>query len=101
MEQTPPIESELFGAQEGAGYVEKLLLVALFAMVVAGGIRLIAGGASSKLVEQGESLGAVNATIGGSPSAPSTSSPNDGAGEEEQLSSTSHVLRGGGNGGAM
>ena len=51
--------------EEGSGFVEKILIVALFAFVVAAGIRLIASGANSKLEEQGQSIGAVNGQIGG------------------------------------
>ena len=49
--------------EEGNGFVEKIIIVALFAFVVAAGIKLIAKGANDKLKEQGESIGAVNGAI--------------------------------------
>ena len=68
MENTPQSNHKkqslsLIREEEGNGFVEKIIIVALFAFVVAAGIKLIAKGANDKLKEQGESVGAVNGAI--------------------------------------
>ena len=62
-ESTQENKLSLIRKEEGNGFVEKIIIVALFAFVVAAGIKLIAKGANDKLKEQGESIGAVNGSI--------------------------------------
>ena len=55
--------NQLIHSEEGNGFVEKIIIIALFAFVVAAGIKLVASGASKKLKEQGASIEAVNGAI--------------------------------------
>ena len=55
--------SEFVHSEKGNGFVEKIIIIALFAFVVAAGIKIIAGGANKKLKAQSKSIEAVNDTI--------------------------------------
>ena len=59
--------NELVRAEEGNGFVEKIIIIALFAFVVAAGINIIASGANKKLTDQGSAIEGVNSTIGAAP----------------------------------
>ncbi len=57
--------SELIHAEEGSGFIEKLIIIGLFVFVVAAGIGYIGGKANETLEKQGDAVGTVNATVGG------------------------------------
>lgn len=50
-------------AEEGNGFVEKIIIIALFAFVVAAGIKLVAKGSNDKLQEQSESISGIRGTV--------------------------------------
>ena len=51
--------------ERGASFIEKLIIVGLFALAVAAGISTLAEGANDKLEEQNGAVGEVNAELGG------------------------------------
>ena len=55
--------NQFIRSEEGNGFVEKIIIIALFAFVVAAGIKIVAGGANTKLKEQGASIKGVNGAI--------------------------------------
>ncbi|MCP4446734.1 MAG: hypothetical protein GY811_15510 [Myxococcales bacterium] len=50
-------------AEEGNGFVEKIIIIALFAFVVSAGIKLVAKGSNDKLQEQSESISGIRGTV--------------------------------------
>jgi hypothetical protein len=57
--------SELIHAEEGSGFIEKLIIIGLFVFVVAAGITHIGSKANDTLMKQGDAVDQVNATVGG------------------------------------
>ena len=62
--KSPPAET-LLTSEAGNGFVEKLIIVALFAFVVSAGIRLLANKANDKLGVQGDEISGLRGTIKG------------------------------------
>ncbi len=62
--------SELLHAEEGSGFIEKLIIIGLFVFVVAAGIGYVGGKANETLESQGNAVGGVNTTVGGGGAAP-------------------------------
>ena len=56
--------NQFIRSEEGNGFVEKIIIIALFAFVVAAGIKVIAGGANKKLDAQSKEIEKVNDKIG-------------------------------------
>ena len=59
-------EQNIISDERGASFIEKLIIIGLFALVVAAGINFVGGKANEKLNAQGESVGKVNNDLGGS-----------------------------------
>ena len=59
--------TSLVSDQAGNGFVEKIIIIALFAFVVATGITLVAGGANDALTDQATTIQDINTQIAPAP----------------------------------
>ena len=66
----------LFSSQQGGGFVEKLIILGLFAFAVAAGLKAFAGGANATLQEQGAAIQAAGGGNGASTPAHQNPGPN-------------------------
>ena len=60
---TPPHTPSFLRDERGSGFVEKILIIALFAFVVTAGLRAVSNGSNDKLQEHGAELSGVRGTI--------------------------------------
>ena len=56
--------SELVHAEEGSGFIEKLIILGLFVFVVSAGINYVGGKATTTLEGQGDAIGEVETSVG-------------------------------------